>query len=187
MKRAVLLVFLIPALLLAGDYKEGFQSLLWGDSLATVKRKYPKGKLHEGIWMVKQKTANLPAMLGMEFLEDKLWAVHVIFDLENTGQKRYLDEFQRLEAILTEKYGKPQNTVRENRSPVLTEDHVLDDLSAIALDEGEYEDDWSTHESFIMLRLSGGGFQLNLSIFYGCIELMKKHHEIQKKKDEGEL
>jgi hypothetical protein len=188
MKAAICLVISVIILLLTipcksqDTFTEGYKTAKWGMSKEQVKSEFKDMPIKDD-----GSNFNFPTTIANEdvtvmffFIHDMLYEVVLGFEINTSNKNKYIVQFDSLESLLIEKYGKPSKKVRRSSS-----NRYIQDADAIALGEGIYYNDWNTKESQITLMLSGDKSELRLGIYYLCpaLEKEKKKQDKTKAKD----
>ncbi|MGO9019122.1 MAG: hypothetical protein ACLQVJ_12325 [Syntrophobacteraceae bacterium] len=147
-----------------------FRKTKWGMTRDEVKRSeslQPVGEKKDKIFY-KSTLDETPCMIAYHFLNNKLAQALYLFDQKHANPSDFIDDYNRILALLTEKYGKPVKAYTRWTNPLYENDPrywgtalKLGHMSKIA--------DWTTDSSEIHLSLlgdMGGNMEVNLGIAY---------------------
>jgi hypothetical protein len=162
---------------------EGYLTTKWGMTKQEVKDTIGANfNDEEDSINYEDNVANEKAIVIFNFTQDKLFNVIVGLFLDTTNNDKYIYKFSELENLLVDKYGKPKQKIkRGSKNP-----YVSDSL-AISLGEGFYKTIWETHESKIILLLSGDKARMKLGIYYVSQKYKALAEEGKKQKAKGKL
>jgi hypothetical protein len=161
-------------------YQEGYKGAKWGMNKEEVKKAFSDMIFKEdpdGTQYFLSEIANEKVMVGFLFVNDKLYKALIMAQIATSNNSTYINAFNKFEELLTQKYGKPKQKIRNGST-----NQFMDDAMAISTGVGGYADTWMTPESTIMLMLKGDNYRLSLAIMYQSNELSKEADVIEKKK-----
>jgi hypothetical protein len=155
---------------------EGYQDTRWGMGISDVKKVLTNCDKQEirqegRLLFCKSKAAGRDALIAYYFTKaDELFQVQIsILDPAGTGEEKWLEDFDYLADLLTQKYGKPKNIFK----PHSDNDYVKDAL-CIQTGECEWSAYWFTEGTAIALSLSGENYEYSEDIKYQSNTLINK-------------
>lgn len=192
----VLLTCLALTVFATEEVKYDFRKTTWGMSKEEVraaesKELYYEGNSNIGHSIVYEiKIGNKDYGCIYVFLEDKLYNGGYVFNEEHTNKNDYIDDYEELKEILTEKYGKPDEkklwSLHDRGEMYWKDDSYRDDRSrwGMAISKGDlaYGSIWETPTTDIELILDGDNYDVSLRIRYISKELKEWANKILKEK-----
>jgi hypothetical protein len=162
-----------------GTFTEGYKNATWGMAPDAVKKAFSDTKFfdEQGAIYFLTNLGEDKATIGFKFVQERLYWVGILFDVETTNKQRYLEKFNDYENLLKKKYGAPKQSVRN-----VDDEYMPDEATALSMGKGVYYDLWETTESQILLSLNGDNFDLTLRITYESIMLGKEGAKIKEQK-----
>jgi hypothetical protein len=166
-----LALLVTPALLIAVDQKPpNFRHVHWGMTMEEVKASEPeKPVLEKGnIVLYHATVAGFDTAVGYVFASQRLVRANYLFEIKHTNDHDFIDDFEKIKANLTEKYGKPKDddVIWKNS---LYKDDPDDWGTAIAAGQLVYETSWETPTTEILEVLKGDNFEITLKVQYKSI------------------
>jgi hypothetical protein len=186
---ALLLVVAVGAV---GE-EAGFRGCPWGSSMAEIKAKematfVAGGPTSGNRYVIGYKTevAGFPCQAIYGFVGDRLtWGMYS-FKQEHSNKTDFVDDFQKLKALLVTKYGTPGvDNVRWKN------DLFKDDPShwglAVATGDVIFVCRWEDPETIIGLLLQGDNYEITLNLSYSSVALKDLGKEEEKQAESGGL
>jgi hypothetical protein len=156
----------------------------WGQSTTEVKNTIEEEILYDedGSLGVEANLAGLDAFIFYQFIQDQLVDIRISFQENYTNENQFIEDYNKVGEILTEKYGTP--TVDES---VWRDDLYKDDPSeyGFAVSLGDYilGRSFDSESTEIEHQLFGSNYEItHLLIYYG--KEYKELSEEQKKQDQ---
>lgn len=152
------------------DSEKDFRVANWGDSKLLVKKLERKpNAFDEGDYIsFSDEVALLPCTVIYSFTDDKLSGGMYGFNIEHSNDNKYMDDYEELVDLLSNKYGEPIRGGKDNA--IWHDDFYQDDYSrwglAISLGQLVFLSSWETPHSEISCILSGDNYEIKLSILY---------------------
>jgi hypothetical protein len=153
--------------LAASDPPPDFRQVRWGMTPTQVKASEkikPDGENADGIVYPVQ-IAGLDASLFYRFVQSTLVDAHYGFLVRHTNGGAYLDDFDGVKKLLTEKYGKPvlDDQVWEND---LYKDDPQNWGTALAVGHLHCRARWETPTTIISEVIWGDNFEIHFAVMY---------------------
>jgi len=167
--------------------KYDFRKTNWGMSMEQVKAtedKKPDSEYDTSL-VYYVKIVGDDYLCGYSFLQDKLYNTGYVFVGKHTNENLYIDDYENLKEILTEKYGKPKSDRTTWHNDLYKSDRSEWGF-AVSLGHLSYGAIWETPKTYITLVLNGDNYKINLLIAYNSVELdewVDKIKEEKAKKD----
>ena len=133
------------------------------------------------ITVPERRIVKIPCTLTYTFAENRLSSILSSFHAELFRLNKYVDNFERLEFLLVEKYGSPLEKKVLWQNP---ESPYMDDPEsfgmAVALGDLLYRTHWNTGTTIIHLSLEGEALRCRLSLHYQSSALASREEEAAK-------
>lgn len=184
MKRAVLMVLI---LVIAGYAYGQFRDTEWGMSKEEVRAtEEDSPTLEEATYLAyRVQTARKPALALFYFANDKLYQGVYAFTETFTNQNQYIEEFRKLDDLLSDKYGEATYDTVQWKNDLYRDDRNEYGF-AVSLGHLEYITEWELETTFIQHRLSGQNYEVDHAIIYQGQELEEEMKEtLQERDSEG--
>lgn len=152
------------------DPDKDFRVANWGDSKQLIKQLERRSDvIDEGDYLsFNDEVALLSCRVIYSFTDDKLSGGMYGFNIEHSNDNKYMDDYEELVDLLSNKYGEPIRGGKDNA--IWHDDFYQDDYShwglAISLGQLVFLSSWETPNSEISCILSGDNYEINLSILY---------------------
>lgn len=132
----------------------------------------------------KRKIANLDCAVCFIFTENKLTRGKYIFYEEHSNKNFYIDDYNEIKSILTDKYGNPK------KDKIIWLNDFYKEYYAdwgLAISEGDlrYYAEWETPETEIRLALHGDNNEILLEVEYAGIKFIEFEEKVKKKARKG--
>ena len=156
------------------DSRKNFRNTHWGMNRAQVVRIEGRPVHHDrsgGLDIIQypQKILNMDCMIGYVFAHNKLAKAKYSFLANFEDKNRYIQSYEKIRDILTQKYGKP-----EAEKAYWQDKQYQNDRSnwGLALSRGHFEirSHWKDSETEIQLRVYGGRDRIFLVVLYSGLE-----------------
>jgi len=156
------------ALRIAGaELKPDVKNLRWGDDVATVR--HAMGKPADGedghTLFYRENVGRYSALLMLSFVNGHLSGATYSLEEKHSNDNAYLEDFDQLEPVLIEKYGKPYYSGKAWSSSLFKGDpsHYG---TAIATGQMQQSSDWNLDRTTIRHLLIGDNFKIHHLIGY---------------------
>lgn len=152
---------------LAADGVAGIRKVTWGMNRNQVKQAEELSTQDDFRELVsyRVRVAGLLATLEYKFDNDALISAGYVIEDTYTNKSAYIDEYERLELLLTTKYGDPYRDDEIWRS-IQFKEHRQQWGAAVRLGHLAYVTEWQTDAKSIRLNLSSANNALDFSIRY---------------------
>jgi tetratricopeptide (TPR) repeat protein len=167
--------------------EKDFRIANWGDSKEIVMRKEGVPNIVDNIpniYVFSDNIAGLPCTVLYSFSDNKLTMAKYIFDVKHSNDNAYIQDYEELVDLMTQKYGKPTSGGKHNA--VWLNDLFKDDYSrwglAISCGELVFESAWDTDNTEILLQLRGENYSISLVIQYVSKHLSALRETMSNKK-----
>jgi hypothetical protein len=160
-----------------------FRQANWGMSKAEVRAVEKQESIDEDIGGVQEiiaynaKIASFDSYLGYVFVKNKLSGAGYYIQQEHVNKNDYIDDYNKLKDLLTQKYGKPAIDEVLWKNP-LYKDQKEDWGFAISVGDLVYIAFWDTPSTEISLSLEGDNYEINFYIRYVSKELKSWVQEV---------
>lgn len=186
----ILLVFLVQALAAAQTEKPtDFRKTAWGMTRQQVKAVESSKLIKEdehGLFYSSELSGFGDVLIGYIFAQGKLVRTSYVSGVRHTNSNAFIEDFNQLKSILTEKYGKP-----ESDDVVWLDNLYKDDPDnwGMAVSAGHlvYEAVWKTKTTKIIEKLKGDNFDVTLIVQYTSLELSGLEEAKDKEKQNSEF
>ena len=153
--------------------KHHFRHARWGMSQAQVKAsEKPLSPISEDtkpdsrlVVQYAAKVAGLDVLIDYDFMNDKLVQAKYRFQETHANKNRYLDDYTVVTDALTEKYSKPDNTVRLWLNKEFKKSH-RNWGHAVQVGHLTMADQWETPDTSISALLKGVNNRIELLVMY---------------------
>jgi len=165
-----------------------FRKTKWGSSLNEVKKTETNKISIEAtdILSYEETVATFNCDLVYFFNKDTLFAASYIFKIKHTNKSDYINDYDRLQEILENKYGIPTIDKINWKNDLFKDDKSNYGL-AISLGHLEYTSVWNTEVTRIYLELKGENNKIKLNITYESKEYIKAVYNNSNKKELDKL
>lgn len=164
------------------------QGTEWGQNVNTVKESRTNdlildqnnGRVH--ILGEMTELLGYETTIGYYFIDDKLFQIAYIFAEEYSYENLYIDQYNEVKKVLTEKYGAPKTSFDP-----WTNDLYKDDPSqygfAISLGHHRKISTWNTGEMSVINSLDGQNYEINHSVYYNHNQLTEEFETYNSEKN----
>lgn len=162
---------------------KGWKKLKWGMSRKKVGKKYrlKAGTSPNYFYSTKtMRVAGEKALFGASFAGDKLSYVQLRFSKTHFNNNMYIEDYDRIQTLLTKKYGEPKKDVFWSKD--LYRDNPKSYGTALALGHLSMFSTWKLAHTTITLQVTGNNAKVSHVLMYQSNELKKA----QKKASENE-
>lgn len=167
---------------------DGFRGVNWGATKEEVLKveKASPALQDERVVAFKDSLDGINVHAGYIFTENKLTrGKYVVLD-SHTNKNKYIDDFDKLNKILTEKYGKPLKA-NEYWQSDLYKNSPQDYGLAVSIGHMSRYYSWASGDTKIILALSGDNYDTNVSIEYLSKKLKGLERSVNSKKVQSKL
>lgn len=149
-----------------------FKSTNWGMTKQQVKVSENSALIEERdkVIFYNVKVAGFDAVLGYEFVENKLCDAMYIFIEEHSNETQYINDFFTLKELLTDKYKEPIIDDIVWKNDLYRNDPQYYGL-AVSIGHLSLLSKWETENTMIDLILWGDNFEINMGLRYASKEL----------------
>lgn len=162
-----------------------FRKSKWGDSKEKVISSEKKSNLATGVnqlYMFNDNIASMNCKVAFIFTDNKLSMAKYIFNPVHTNENDCIEDYDRIVALLSEKYGIPQyNTPKWKNSSYINDKEKYG--IAVSLGDLTYNAKWETEVTDIIAALYGDNYKTTLLIQYVSKKYEQIRNQIQKKED----
>jgi len=154
--------------------KKHFRNTRWGmnkENVLKIEGRPQKQETSEGldIFQYPKKILNMDCLIGYVFAEDKLAKTKYSFFSRHENKDLYIQDYEKIKKILTQKYGKPQY------QKVFWQDPEYKDKrsswgKAVSSGRLEFASGWQDSETEILLRLFGWDGRIFLVAEYSSLK-----------------
>lgn len=188
MKRFVLTLVIVSVLLysavsgteaaLAETADYDFKSFYWGDSrekvISVEGTPDGEGKLTgtDSTYIAYETTAvGMDVLLGYYFCDEGLYAVRYILLEEHSNEALYIDDYEKFEAALTKKYGKPLLDLEKWENDSKKEYYADRKGDALCYGYLTYETVYSSGRASIVMSMSADNYEITTTIDYMSFDI----------------
>lgn len=162
-----------------------FRKFKWGDSKEKIISIEKKPNLITGVnqlYMFNDNIASMNCQVAFIFTNNKLSMGKYIFSPVHTNENNCIEDYDRIVALLSEKYGIPEsNTSKWNNSLYINDKEKYG--FAVSLGYLTYNAEWETEITDIKTALYGENYKTTLLIQYKSKKYEQQQDQIQKKKE----
>jgi hypothetical protein len=184
--RCILGLTLMATLAAAQEPTYDFRSVSWGASFAQVKATETAKLITDEtnsqgkrIVVYQDVVAELPCYVVYVFVADQLVRAKYIFTQEHSNYNAFIDDFNRVEKILTDKYG-PRTSDLTRWKNNLYQDSPDKAGQAVAAGHLQLGSQWETQRSTILIGLIGDNFKIEHQVEYKSKSLRLLEEELDK-------
>ncbi|MCY1080306.1 hypothetical protein [Archangium lansingense] len=154
---------------------EGYQHVRWGMSEDEVKRAYPQLlPIEQGLYF-EGETAGHKSVTAFAFSEHRLAFAAIVFQTTRQTVAQYIDDYNELKTLLTQKYGAPRHdNVNWREGKGFLGDSPDGLTTALRLGYATLETQWTTGETLIRLECESKKLTPEISIKYASLRLMPR-------------
>lgn len=187
--KKILLVLIILMVLSSLTLAADFRNVDWGMNMEQVK------ELETGDLILEENNDLMysTTLVGYDVYllyrftnDDQLANTGYVFDVTYMNGNKYIDDYDEIKSLLTEKYGKPLDTGEYWLNDLYKGD-VQHYGTAISIGHLIYETDWEADKAFIRLRLYGENYDTSLILSYMSDEYFQILQEENKRSNIDEL
>lgn len=161
----ILVLFLIPSLCFGETFI--FRSTNWGMSKNQVKQieKLTVEEEHEDSLFYTTTLSSLDSLIAYSFTNDKLFQTAYMFLEEHSNSYSYIEDFDKIDNLLTQKYGEPNASDKIWKNDLFKDDYkgwgtALSAGHLTIISKWEIEDTEITHIAY------GDNFEVKHAIIY---------------------
>ncbi len=161
-----------------------FRKAKWGDSKRKIMNRegQPDRYDSDDLYVFSSSLAGMPCDVVYVFTDDKLTMAKYMFASKHSNKNEYINDYNRLVGLLTEKYGEPSwNSPEWNNS--LYKDEPSSYGFAVSLGHLSYGSVWHSDKTDIYMLLYGENYEISLVIQYTS----KKYEQLRKQKSKREV
>jgi hypothetical protein len=153
-----------------GSPKEyNFRKTSWGMSPAEVKAsesaKFLEYDQKKKLMGFSGEVAGIPVDIAYLFSNNRLFAGLYMFKGKHINSNKYLEEFSKIEDMLVQKYGNPQNDQTTWSSDLFKDDPQYWG-TAVSMGYLSHAIQWQTSSTTILLNLTGDNLKVRLGTLY---------------------
>jgi hypothetical protein len=163
--------------------KSDFRVTSWGESRESILMKEGKKDKAgiENLYSFDDYVAGMNCSVVYEFVENKLSGAYYVFNVKHTNENDYIQDFNRLIELLTEKYGNPAINMPIWKNSLYKNDKDKYGF-AISLGHLIYYASWDLERSDITVKLGGENYNITfVSGYRSKIYNSFKNNENRKK------
>lgn len=161
-----------------------FRKSRWGDSMRKVMNLEGKPNMYDSddLYVFSSSLVGMPCDVVYVFTDNKLTMTKYMFESKHSNKNEYINDYNRLVRLLTEKYGEPNwNSYDWNNS--LYKDEPDSYGFAISLGHLKYSACWDNEKTDVYMILYGENYEISLVIQYTS----KKYEQLRKQKSKSEV
>ncbi|MBL7473735.1 hypothetical protein [Robertkochia sediminum] len=167
---------------------QDFRNTTWGMSRAEViQAEGGEPDMNtEQLVLYKTTVAYMEAMVGYFFIKDTLCKASYIFNNDHTNQNEYVEDYERIQSILTDKYGRPEKSEEEWK---VTNWKDNPGFIGHALSQGDVVlyNVWSNEDVIIQQKLYGEDYNILHSVLYESKKFQQLIEEERRKQINSEF
>ena len=169
---------LFPNIVSAETVDYDFKSFYWGDSrekvISVEGTPDGEGKLTgtDSTYIAYETTAvGMDVLLGYYFCDEGLYAVRYILLEEHSNESLYIDDYEKFEAALTKKYGKPLLDLENWENDSKKEYYADRKGDALCYGYLTYETVYSSGTASIVMSMSADNYEITTTVDYMSFDI----------------
>lgn len=178
-----------------GEEEYTFRNTRWGMSKSEVIEKEGEPDfynddpptVHEAfLGYSEMNVGSLEAVLYYSFIEDKLVDSVYGFEESYNNKNKYIEDFERIKRILTDKYGSPEQD-KERWRDDLYKDKPSRHGFAVSIGDLVYRTRWETEETIIEMVLLGDNYEISHNLYYNSKEFKEVVEEKREEQEQSQF
>lgn len=182
------LLFGLMALMITPAFGQDFRGSSWGDSMSEVRSTESAELLTatDSRLIYMGQVAGIQMAIFYKFVDGGLVEAGYVNEEQHTVERAYIEDYQKLKALLMEKYGEPYIDKRVWKNAMYRDDPA-NWGTAVAMGHLQYLVEWRTEDTKIVMELTGEDFEVEHGLLYSELASLQEREAQDKQETLNEL